>query len=402
MLDTGMLRLPPLIESGAGARRRVPRVVAAYGRRVAAIVDPFLAAGPDFQAAVDGLTRAGIEVQVHAELEPELPPESLAGMADAARRFDADAVLGWGGGERPRRGQARGPAAAVRRGAVGLLRRERRPGSGAAAGRRAHHAGTGSEVTPVAVVSDTARATKVGISSPYLIPVAAIVDPELSAGAPAAVTAHAGIDALVHAIESYTARPRPRDWAAVPPVFVGRDVLTDPLSIEAIRLIGGALETAVSSGADPGARTAMARGSLLAGMAFGAGTHLSHAVQYPIGALAHTPHGLGTGTGTGLMLPYVMALCRPAVPERFAGIADALGVADADAAIERVAAIVGSIGIPSSLAQIGVERADLPRIAALAARSRRLVECAPMDVDAALLLRLIEAAWAGDRSLLGA
>ncbi|WP_453911586.1 hypothetical protein [Tsukamurella soli] len=212
------------------------------------------------------------------------------------------------------------------------------------------------------------------------------------------MTAYSGIDALVHAVESYTARSLDVNLAETMPVSVGQNRLSDPLSLEAARLIGPALETAVARPGDIEARTAMARGSLLAGMAFGStGVHLSHAIQYPLGALTHTPHGLGTG----MMLPYVMEVCAPVVPDRLAEIGEALGVgADGAEAINRVAEIGERIGLPRKLSEIGIQASDLPQIAELTLESRRLTNIAPLPVDLALIARILEAAFEGDRTLL--
>jgi alcohol dehydrogenase len=142
---------------------------------------------------------------------------------------------------------------------------------------------------------------------------------------------------------------------------------------------------------------------MLAGLAFGsAGTHLSHALQYPIGALTHTPHGLGTG----LLLPYVLQACAPQTRDRLADLAGALGVSsgdptrDADAAIDRIAGIGREIGLPGSLADLGIRRDQLPRIAELAAGVARLAGNAARPADPPFLLRILDAALDGDRARL--
>ncbi|HXR43333.1 MAG TPA: iron-containing alcohol dehydrogenase, partial [Pseudolysinimonas sp.] len=175
----------------------------------------------------------------------------------------------------------------------------------------------------------------------------------------------------------------------------------DAISLDAIRHIGASIERAVAHGDDMDARSGMAIGSLQAGIAFGvSGTHLAHALQYPIGAATHTPHGLGTG----LMLPYVLELCAQTVPGRVADIGRALGLPDGPdlvlATVDRVARICANIGLPASLAELGVERDALPRIAELALASKRLINVAPLEVDHALLLRVLEAAHAGDHTSL--
>lgn len=399
MNDIGMLRLPRTIEWGIGARRSLPRLIRECGQRVFIVVDPFLATTPMFLEIVDALHASKTAVAIHTEVLPELPVESLVAAADEARQFSPDVIVGYGGGSALDAAKLIGVLLTHGGSLAGYYGENAVPGPILPLIAVPTTAGTGSEVTPVAVVADAGRELKVGISSPHLVPLIAVVDPELSLGAPSTVTAYAGIDALVHAIESFTARSIELDWRTGPfPVFVGRNALTDSLSLEAIRLLGGAIETAVLEPMDIAARERMARGSLLAGMAFGAtGTHLSHALQYPIGAQTHTPHGLGTG----LMLPYVLAACADAVPGRLAQVGEALGVgADADAAITKIVAINASIGLPGSLRELGVEREQLPRIAELALASKRLVTIAPVPVDASFLLAVLEAAWSGNVAML--
>ncbi|MHA3724119.1 iron-containing alcohol dehydrogenase [Leucobacter sp. HY1910] len=395
---TGVLRLPQAINFGYGTRSAIAPTVQMYGQRAFIIVDPFLATTKHFHEVERELRDRGIAVMLSTEIEPELPVETLHAVASIATGFRPDVIIGWGGGSAL--DAAKLVALLVAHGGdlSHYYGENAVPGPVLPLIAVPTTAGTGSEVTPVAVISDTTRELKVGVSSPHLIPQVAIVDPELTLGAPASVTAYSGIDALVHAIESYTAADLEPSFAVQLPVFIGRNSLTETISLQAVQLIGGALESAVAHPDDRGARAAMSRGSLLAGMAFGStGTHLSHAIQYPIGALTHTPHGLGTG----LMLPYVLEACAPAIGERLAAVGTALGVgADPARAIDRIAEIVKNIGIPSSLQEIGVARSDVPGIAELTLASQRLTNIAPIAVDLALVTRIIEAAQAGDRARL--
>jgi alcohol dehydrogenase class IV len=236
-----------------------------------------------------------------------------------------------------------------------------------------------------------------GISSPFLVPAVALVDPEFTLATPAAVTAYSGIDALVHAVESYTARPFEPDWSARPPVFTGRNALADPIALRAAGHLGEWLPVAVRAPGDRHARQEVAMGALMAGIAFGStGTHLCHALQYPIGALTKTPHGLGTG----LMLPYVIDALRTECAERLTALSAALeGIPPAEAsperALARVVEINRAIHVPASLADIGLERDQLPHIADLALSSKRLIAIAPVDTTREFLLDLLERAHAG-------
>src|SRR5690606_6529491 len=252
------------------------------------------------------------------------PVDHVAAAAEAARGFAPDVVVAWGGGSALDLGKLLA-LLLVHPGPLADYYGEHRvPGPVLPIVAVPTTAGTGSEGTPVAVVSDPDRELKVGVSDAALIPRVAIVDPELTIGAPAPVTAYAGIDAIVHAAESFTAAPRDPVWSDPLPIFVGRNRFSSLLALDALAAMGDALPRAVRDGGDLEARERMAWGSLLAGLAFGSGgTHLSHALQYPIGALTHTPHGLGTG----LLLPYVLEACAPQTADRLAAMAGALGVA---------------------------------------------------------------------------
>jgi alcohol dehydrogenase class IV len=403
MAETGTLRLPPRIHFGFGVRSQLPRVLAEHGKRVFAVVDPFLADSPDFVRVVESLRVYGLEVEIHSDVLPELPVGSLAASGAAAIAFSPDVVVAYGGGSSL--DAAKLIALLVTHGGTlsDYYGENNVPGAVLPVVAVPTTAGTGSEVTPVAVISDPAQAMKIGISSHHLVPVAAVVDPELTIGAPPSVTAYAGIDALVHALESFTAAELPLDWTGQLPVFTGHNVFAEHLALEAIRRIAPNLARSVSNGDDRRAREEVALGSLLAGMSFGpSGTHLSHALQYPIGAITKTAHGLGTG----LMIPYVLQACVPVIPEKLSAINAALGGTEPDAqlgaqeAVDRVAELCRTIGIPVSLAEIGISREQLEEIAVLAVRSKRLVDISPVGADPATLRLILEAAHAGDRSLI--
>jgi alcohol dehydrogenase class IV len=395
--ELGTLRLPATIHFGYGTRAQLPEVVRAHGRRVFAVVDPFLTRTRHLAELVDAMTAAGIEVRVHSDVAPELPVDTLDAAGAAARGYGADVIVAVGGGSALDAAKLVALLATYQ----GPLRRyygeNLVPGPVTPIVALPTTAGTGSEVTPVAVVSDPDRELKVGVSSPFLVPAAAIVDPELTLGSPPAVTAFAGIDALVHAVESYTARALELDWSAPLPVFTGRNALVDPIALQAARHLGRWLPVAVARPGDRSARREVAMGALLGGMAFGStGTHLCHALQYPIGALTKTPHGLGTG----LMLPYVLDALRrePAVAGRLAALGavlDGAPRASADRLLARVVEINRAIGVPATLAEIGVERDRLPRIAELALQSGRLLAIAPIEPSPDALLDILEHAYDG-------
>jgi alcohol dehydrogenase class IV len=401
----GSLRLPARVHFGYGARAQLPEVVCVYGRRVLVVIDPFLTRTRLFDDTMGGLTAAGLEVRVYSDITPELPVGTLDAAAEIAREYGADVIVAIGGGS----ALDAAKLIALLSTHDGPLSRyygeNLVPGPVVPIVAMPTTAGTGSEVTPVAVVTDPARELKVGISSPFLVPAAAIVDPEFTLGTPASVTAYSGIDALVHAVESYTARPLDIDWSAPLPVFTGRNALIESIALQAARHLGPWLALAVREPADRRARQEVAMGSLLGGMAFGStGTHLCHALQYPIGALTKTPHGLGTG----LMLPYVLDALRVEADagRRLATMGAALegipaDVASAGRTVARTVELNREIGVPATLAEIGVERDQLPQIADLALRSTRLIAISPVEPSRGLLLDILERAHHGvltDRS----
>jgi alcohol dehydrogenase class IV len=389
----GVLRCPGVVLFGNGVSRALGRLVAQFGERVLVCTDSALASGPHVAHVLAVLRDAGLTVSILDAAVPELPLEVVERAVGEAGPRRPDCVVGVGGGS------CLDLAKLV---ALGLTSDE--PFQSFYGERKVKHAvkpvigvpttaGTGSEVSPVAVVSDPGQAMKVGISSEHLIPRAAVCDPALTLGAPPAVTAYAGIDALAHAIEAFTALSR-TSWGAVEDrVFVGKNLLSDPLALRAVSRIGPHLRDAIDDSLQ--ARSAVLEGSLCAALAFGtAGTAVAHALQYPLGARTKTPHGLGTG----MLLPYAMRFHRDVRAAELSEIAQALGCADhsADAAIDAVVELGRSIGLPSSLAELGLSRDELPTVAEQALTITRLVSNNPRRLDFDGALTILEAAWFGD------
>ncbi len=403
----GVLRMPAEVRFGYGVRAGIPAAVRALGSRVFIVADPFLATTPHFDAVRRGLEALGADVVVHTDVPPELPVESVEASGRPAADFEPDVIVGYGGGSAL--DAAKLIAVAVAHGAPlsSYYGENAVPGPVVPIAAVPTTAGTGSEVTPVAVVADPDRALKVGVSSPFIVPRLAFVDPELTLAAPRGVTVAAGIDALVHAIESYTAASLRIDPGEPLPVFVGANALARPLSLEAAALLYRALPRVVDDPGDRDARADMALGSLLAGMAFGpTGTHLSHAIQYPIGAMTHTPHGLGTGA----LLPYVLQALRPRIDAQLCALGRAMGIVEdddpADAAseaqgvVDAVAQLCERIGLPVALADLGLAATDTSRIVELTLQVGRLLAISPVSANADLLTRIVDASIAGDRARL--
>lgn len=245
-------------------------------------------------------------------------------------------------------------------------------------------AGTGSEVSHSAVLTDKSAGTKVSTLSRWLRPAVAIVDPALTDSCPATVTAHSGIDALVHAIEAYTNRDY-QQMVGVDPqarAYEGSYPLTRLLAAEAIRLIGRSLVTAYQQPTNQSARDDMALAAMLAGMAFSnSGVAIVHALEYPIGVLTHCSHG----EGNGLLLPHVMRFNLPECKPQFADIASWLCPAvtthsideAANQAIEAVIALQKLIGIRTQLRDLGLQADQIPAAAQKSFQIKRLMDVNP-------------------------
>lgn len=378
---------------GRGSIVALPKVVAQFGSRVLVCTDANVMRHPAARAALGQLQAACSEVRVLDSIAPDLPLSAVQACLEAADPR-TDVVVGLGGGSCM-------DAAKL----VALLLRHPGPlelyyGENAVPApvvpivAAPTTAGTGSEVTPVAVVGDPSRQLKVGVSSTHLIPAVAICDPELTLSCPPSVTAFSGIDALAHAVEALTARERPRAWESYPgEIFEGSTALTDDYARRAIRAIGSALERAYTDGSDLTARTEMLYGSLCAGLAFGnAGTAGAHALQYPIGAATATPHGLGVG----LLLPYVLSYTAPACGDKLVEVARQLGVEPtAPAAIAEIARLSAAVAVPRTLDAIGVREDALPGYAEQAATIRRLAGNSPRELEADGLLEILRSAYSG-------
>jgi alcohol dehydrogenase class IV len=232
-------------------------------------------------------------------------------------------------------------------------------------------AGTGSEVTPIAIVT-TPTTEKKGVVSPRLLPDWAILDPELTLGLPSHVTAATGIDAMVHAIEAYTSRHR-------------KNPMSDQLARQALALLSQNIREVCRNGRNLEARSQMLLGSMLAGMAFAnAPVAAVHALAYPIGAIFHVPHGLSNA----LVLMGVLRFNLPAAETLYAELApivdpQANGLSPGEAAlrfVDGLAAICRDCKVPASLAEVGVRENDLPRLAEDAMKQTRLLVNNPREV----------------------
>lgn len=243
--------------------------------------------------------------------------------------------------------------------------------------------GTGSEVSPNAILVDETDNQKKGIISPFLVPDIVYADPLLTVSVPPAITAATGLDALTHCLEAYTNK------FALP--FI------DMYALEGIRLIAANLETAVKNGNNIEARTQVAMGSLLGGFCLGpVNTAAVHALSYPLGSMFHLPHGLSNA----LLLPYVMEYNIPAATKRYAEVALALGCdrqatdkATAQAGVKKIKEIISACGIASTLQEVNIPADVIPQMAIDALKIQRLLNNNPREITEADAINIYKAAY---------
>jgi alcohol dehydrogenase len=234
-------------------------------------------------------------------------------------------------------------------------------------------AGTGSEVTNIAIVT-TGATTKMGVVAPQLHADLAILDASLTLGLPPNVTAATGIDAMVHAIEAYTSKHK-------------KNPLSDALAREALSLLSNNLIRACKQGSDLQARQAMLLGACLAGQAFSnAPVAAVHALAYPIGGIFHVPHGLSNA----LVLPHVLRFNLTESSKLYAELAGIIAPGTAGSETARAEALIvamqqiGKIaGIETTLRQVGIQESDLDRLADDAMLQTRLLGNNPREVTRA-------------------
>jgi alcohol dehydrogenase class IV len=402
------MRLPRSIVFGSGHRATLSATSAQFGTRVLVCTDARLGSDEQLRSILGDLERAGLTLRVYDRTQPDLPLDSLADCLRDSAHFEAEVVIGIGGGSCL--DMAKSVALLLRHGgqAQDYYGEHKVPGPILPLIAVPTTAGTGSEVTPVAVLSDSARNLKIGIASPHLVPIAAICDPELTLSCPQALTAYSAGDALTHAIESYTAFAREPDPRLTQQhVFVGKNALSDQFALLSITSIWKGLYRAYTNGQDLEAREHVMLGALAAGCAFGsAGTAAAHAIQYPLGSLTHTAHGVGVAT----LLPYVMQFNRPACAGALAQIARVLDLTDAagteeslsQTLIDEVAKLLDSVGIPRTLRDLGLPADKQDYTAESALTITRLTKNNPRPLTLAAMQAITQAAYSGDRQSLKA
>lgn len=341
---------------------------------------------PPFGREIAGKLLTGIpHSMIESSVEAEPTVSGFTQILDRARAFKPDAVIGLGGGS----------ALDVAKLVAALLDGSQKIGEvfGINLLKRRNTllvcipttAGTGSEVSPNAILLDEVDQMKKGVVSPWLVPDAAFVDAELTISVPPAVTAATGLDALTHCIEAYTnkfAHPIVDTWA-----------------IEGVRLIAGALVDAVNQPSNLVAREKMALGSLYGGLCLGpVNTAAVHALSYPLGGRYHVAHG----HANALLLPHVMRFNMAASSDRYAAIAIALGACPeatndqtAEAGIRKLWSLIDATGLEMRISALGINESELPVLATAGLGVIRLMKNNPRPMSQKDAEAIYQAAFHG-------
>jgi len=383
-MNISKLRIPTELVYGSGAAEKIGE----YARYVDAncvllISDHGLQQTHIIDEALTWLRASGVSAETWLEVEAEPSTDSLRSCISLARESHCDAVVAIGGGSVLDSAKAAAVLLTNECDLEDLLGAEKIAKPGLPTILVPTTAGTGAEITPNALFYVPARRAKEAIVSQKIIPDVAIIDPTLTLSCPPALTAASGMDALCHAIESYTG--------------LNATPLTRPFSRQAIRLIGAHLRTAIFHGDDLAAREGMALGSLNAGIAIAnAGTNGVHALAYPLQGLHRVRHGIANS----VLLPYVMDFNKLGDLERFAEIAQLLGVPTgsmslqqaAQASVDACRQLSIDIGIPQTLQALGVESQQLDSLVDGAMQITRLLANNPRAMEREDIRRIYQQA----------
>ena len=354
------------------------------GSRILIVTDPGVVSADLISPIESSLKSGEIDYVLYDGVEPEPPSRVIDQGAAIYRSEGCDLILGVGGGSSL--DVAKGIAIlAVNKGKIldycGI---DQVPQNGAPMILMPTTAGTGSEVTRVLVMTDEEQNTKNVVFTPYALANVAIIDPMLTLSMSSAVTADTGLDAMVHAIETY--------------VSMNATVFSDILAERAIQLIAGYLPKAWAKGSSIDARYHMSLAATLAGMAFGSGgLGAVHALAYPLGTEYHMTHG----RTNAIMLPHVMRYNIPGSPEKYARIAEFMGkdlegytmMEAAEEAVEAIRELLDTIDVASQLNAYGIAESDMPKLVAGAMKQARLFVPNPRDLSEADVTSIYKAAF---------
>ena len=353
-LVTRFIPIPqPTLLVGPGSSGRLGQAIAGFGhRKILIVTDSIISKLGLLNDLTQALTAGGAQFVVFDEITPDAPIPLIQKGIDFYQEHDCDAIVAFGGGSSMDASKAISVAVSNPKPLnqlAGYLKGLRAPVKIYAVPTTA---GTGSEVTVAAVISDPVNHKKLVIVDPRMVPKMAALDPTLMTGLPPHITAATGIDALTHAIEAFVG-----NW---------KTPYSDGMALSAVGLIFENLRTAYTDGKNLEAREKMSLASTYAGFAFTrANVGYVHAIAHQFGGLYHTPHGLANA----IMLPFVLKFSHPAIVGRLAQLAVAarLGTTSEDEDVlaqkflDAVDQLNQDLGIPTSLAAL--KESDIPALA---------------------------------------
>ena len=348
---------PTSVRFGPGRAGELAAMCAELGiEKPLLVTDPGLAAMPMIADIVGQLAAEGLGVKVFADIRPNPVGENIEKGAEVFRSGKMDGVIAIGGGSALDAGKVIAMMAGQERPLwdfedVGDNWTRAKAEAIAPIIAVPTTAGTGSEVGRAGVITNAETHEKKIIFHPKLMPSIAVLDPELTVGLPAGLTAATGMDALSHNLEAYCAP--------------GFHPMADGIAVEGIRLVKENLETAVKEPENIEARGKMLMASAMGATAFQKGLGGMHALAHPLGGVYDAHHGMLNA----ILMPYVLKANRPAIEERFERLAAWLGLEDGfEGVLEWVLELRKAIGIPNSLAEIGIGDERLEDIAAMAVK----------------------------------
>ena len=401
-LGLGLVRQPKTVLFGPGQRQQLPRLVAGLGAKALLVTDARMATTPEFREMADGIAAAGVGVAVYDQALPDLPRANVVEATAAHAGQGIEVVVGIGGGSCMDLAKAVAAVLANGGDVRDYFGEFKVPKPALPIVTVPTTGGTGAEVTSLAIVWDEERGMKMAIADAAIEPHTAVIDPELTLTCPPGLTAATAADALTHLIEAFTARPKnPTPVELATQIYVGKNRITDVFCAEGLRLMNRSLAKVVSDPGDLAARSDVMFAAYCAGMAINTtGTAAAHAIQSPMAAVSHTPHGFGVGA----LLPYVMRWNLPHATAEFAEIGRILGVAGqtetelARAGISRIEELLAAVGAPLEIGSLGVGPQHFAQIAAAAVTATRLVRNNPAPMTEESVRAVLARALSADRT----
>lgn len=347
------------------------KTVTNLAKKALILTQPFIVELDFFKTIINELEAEGLHVELNTELEPEPTDANIEGIYHKIKNENYDVLIGLGGGSVLDGTKLLSVLITNECLLEDILGTDLVEKPGLPTVLVPTTSGTGSEVTPNAIVTFPAKELKIGIVSKYLLPKLVILDPVLTVSLPKPITAATGMDAFTHSLESFISNKA--------------NYISDTFALESIRLISQSIVKAYQEGTDLEAREKMLIGATYGGMALtAAGTAAVHALAYPLGGKFHVTHGVANS----MLLPHVMEYNMDAIVERLAQVAGPMGLQTegltaeeaAQKVVDQIKEWTSLLQIPQNLKEFGVQEEDLQGLAEAAFDVKRLMDNNPKPV----------------------